>query len=89
MELARQLLGVGCVLALLWALVWVQRKKGVLPGSSRSKGNRVLELVERMPLTPHHSVHLLRVGDRNLLLGVHSAGFTLLSDDRHPGTAKS
>ena len=88
MELARQLLGVGCVLALLCALVWVQRRKGALPGLSRSKGNKMLELVERMPLTPHHSVHLLRVGDRTLLLGVHSSGFTLLSDDRNPGSTK-
>ena len=90
MELARQLLGVGFVLALLFALLWLQRKKGALTLSSRPKGgNKAIELIERMPLTPRHSVHLLRVGDRNLLLGVHDSGFTLLSEDRNPGSAKS
>ena len=90
MELARQLLGVGFVLALLFALLWLQRKKGALTFSSRSRdGNQAIELIERLPLTARHSVHLLRIGDRSLLLGVHDSGFTLLSEDQHPRSAKS
>ena len=88
MEIARQLLGIGCVLALLFALVWLQRKKGGLAFSSRARsGNKALQLIERLPLTPRHSVHLLRAGDRILLVGVHDSGFTLLSEDRNPGSA--
>jgi len=90
MELARQLLGVGCVLALLVALVWLQRKKGGLIGSLPGTGrNKTLELLERMRLTPHHSVHLLRVGERTFLLGVHNSGFTVLAEDRKPGPTPS
>ena len=85
MELARELLGVAAVFALLGILVWVGRRKGTLAGASFSRpGGRTLELVERLPLTAHHSVHLVRAGDRTLLVAVHNSGVTLLGDLAKP-----
>lgn len=81
MELARQTLSVVFVLALLGVLLWMLKKKGMINVRRASRsGTRSLELLERLPLTTHHSIHLVRVGDRKILLGVHSASLTLLCD---------
>ena len=90
MELAREILGVLIVLAILAGLLWAGRKKGTLFGrSTAGREGRRLELLERLPLTPQHSVHLLRVGDRTLLIGVHGSGLTILCDFSKPGLTQS
>jgi flagellar biosynthetic protein FliO len=90
MELARSLTGVAILFGLLGVLLWIARKKGTLAGLARSRsGGRMLEIVERVSLTGNHSVHLLRVGDRVLLVGVSSSGLTLLCDVSEPRPARS
>ncbi len=86
MELIRQLLALGLVFGLLALAVWLLRRQGLwrLGGCARAKkGLRRLEAVERLSLSPHHALHLVRVGERVLLIGVHSSGCTLL--DSLPG----
>ena len=81
MELFEQLSMVVAVLALLAGMLWVLRRKGVAAfrlGGSRNGSNRSLQLVERLALTPNHSLHLVRVADRTLLIGVAPGGCTLL-----------
>ena len=34
--------------------------------------------MERLALTPQHSLHLVRIGDRGLLVAAHAAGCTLI-----------
>ena len=81
MELTRSLFGVAILFGLLGALVWIARKKGRLLGVIGSgPDGRMLHVIERVPLTSNHSVHLLRAGDRTLLVGVHNSGLTLLCD---------
>ena len=46
-----------------------------LAGGSRLRN---LELVERLALSPQHSLHLVRMADRLLLLSVSPAGCSLL-----------
>ena len=69
MELIRQILAVAGVLLLLGASLWWLRHRGVasmrLPGGRK----RALEAVERVALSPHHSLHLVRLGGRGILLG--------------------
>jgi len=90
MELARSLTGVAILFGLLGVLIWIARKKGTFVGLPRSRsGGRTLEIVERIPLTANHSVHLLRVGDRTLLLGACSSGLTLLCDLSEPRPART
>jgi flagellar biosynthetic protein FliO len=81
MELVRQMLAVGLVFGLLGLAVWLLRRKGLvrLGGTGRAgKSPRRLEALERLPLSPQHALHLVRVADRLLLIGVHSSGCTLL-----------
>ena len=81
METIPQLLAVCGVLALLLTTVLWLRKRGLatlaLPGL-RTTGTRKLELVERLSLTAQHSLHLVRVDNRTLLIGVSPTGCSLL-----------
>jgi len=80
MELARSLLGIATVFALLGVLLWIGRRKGLILRASSRPGERRLELIERLSLTANHSVHLLRAGDRTLLVAVHNSGLTILCE---------
>lgn len=42
------------------------------------RGRRRLELLERLPLGPQHWLDLVRVGDREILIGRSPAGLTVL-----------
>lgn len=67
MDLVQQLAAVTLVLALLGAAAWLlQRKQLVLP---RRAGTRRLEVVERVVLGPQHSLALVRVDGRMMLVG--------------------
>ena len=61
-------------------LVWAMKRKGwarVRNRGSRDPQTR-LEVIDRLMLTPHHSVHLIRVADRTLLVGLSPNGCNLL-----------
>jgi flagellar biosynthetic protein FliO len=81
MDLLYQLSAVGLVLGLLAVALWALRRRGFVAGGSllrsRKAGSR-LEPLERLVLSPHHTLHLVRVADRALLIGAHAAGCTLL-----------
>ncbi len=82
MEIVRQLLAVLLVFAALGAAVWALRKNGSggwsgLSALKRKKTGR-LETIERVALSPHHALHLVRFGERALLIASHNAGCTLL-----------
>jgi flagellar biosynthetic protein FliO len=68
-----QMLVVFAVLGGLMALLWFLRRKGLaqvsLTPRKRAKG-RELEVLERLPLTATHSLHLVRAGRTVLLVGV-------------------
>jgi len=76
--MAEQLLAVLLVLALLAGTLWLLRRRGVatlnvsLP--KRLSGNKEMQILERMPLTAHHSLHLVRVRDQTILIGVSPSG---------------
>jgi flagellar biogenesis protein FliO len=49
--------------------------------SPRRGGNgRRVEVLERVPLTPQHALHLVRVSDKVLLIGTAPSGCTLLHE---------
>jgi flagellar biosynthetic protein FliO len=79
MELVQELAAVGAVLALLAATLWLLRRRGFagfLP-MKRPAGRR-LECLERLSLGPHHTLHLVRVGDTALLLASTPSGCGLV-----------
>jgi flagellar biosynthetic protein FliO len=87
MDVIRQSLAITFVFLLLWAALWFLRKKrGSLftPGRT-NKG--FLETRGKLALSAQHSVHVVRIGDRDLVLAVHPSGITMLCD--LPGSSAS
>ncbi len=79
-EWLRPLLSIALVLGLLAALRWwlgARRAPAIWRRGRGRKGGR-LEPLDRLSLTPQHSLHLVRVGNRAVLIGAHPAGCSLL-----------
>jgi flagellar biogenesis protein FliO len=93
MDLTRQLLGIAAVMALLIAsLAWLRRRGLAKPmsGPWQRARTRHLESLDRLSLTPQHSLHLVRMGGRAFLLGRSPAGVNLLaSSDWRPEEAQN
>ena len=73
----QQVLAVLLVFALLAGLLFLLRRKGLVHFATTSRNGgrrRQMESVERLALTPHHSLHLVRVADRVILLSLSPAG---------------
>ena len=81
MDLLQPAAAIVLVLGLLAAALFVLRKRGAgtfrLPGSAGSPQRR-LEVLERIALGPQHSVHLVRVGERCVLIGTAPSSCQLL-----------
>ena len=71
------MLAVIAVMALLAALHWWLRGRGAVRWG-KTKAPRRMELIERLPLTPHHSLHVVKAPDRTLLIAVSPNGCALL-----------
>ena len=68
-------------LALLGAAVWALKRRGLVTINAalvRPRAGKKLELIERLQLTPTHSVCLIRVDERLLLIGTAPASCRLL-----------
>ena len=94
METIQQVMSILFVLALLGAALWWLRRKGAAQiswGRHRNKPLRSLQLIERLSLTPQHSLHLVRMADRAMVIGVSPTGCSLLdsSDWKDLGVAMS
>jgi len=73
LQAAISLLGV-CVLA--WLVLRWAAKRGYGVGK---RGGR-MEVLERLPLDPRRSLHLVRVGDKALVIGTGDGAPTVLSE---------
>ena len=78
MESIRQVLAVSAVLALLAASLWWLRRKGLVRHGAGGSRKHTLQAVERLVLGPQHSLHLVRLADRGLLLATSPAGSAVL-----------
>jgi flagellar biosynthetic protein FliO len=89
MDLARESLAITFVLGALWAALWLLKKKGLVRtrGSLSSRGS--LESCGKLSLTAQHSIHVVRIGDRNLVLAVHPGGITFLCDAARAAAGES
>ena len=85
MDEIRQVLSVVTVLALLGGALWWLRRRGVAQFALQGRGSgkvKAMTVVERLSLTPQHSLHLVRIGERTILVAVSPGGCGLL--DRFP-----
>ena len=81
MDLIRESLGITIVFLLLWGALWLLKKKGIVgmrAMANRSSDTPCLQVVDKIRLTPQHSVHVVSVEGRRMVVGVHPSGFTLL-----------
>ncbi len=73
-----QIIAVFSVLTLLAAMLWLLRRRGLATVNTvlakRLSKQKWMQVVERMPLTANHSLHLVRIGDRVILIGVSPSG---------------
>ena len=88
MEILQQIAAIAVVFSLLGgALWWLRARNLVAFGPARPSTSR-LQVIDRIRLTPQHSVHILRAGDREFTIAVHPSGCTLLAAST-PGKEKS
>jgi flagellar biogenesis protein FliO len=84
MEVIQQTLVVIFVLGLLGAAIYWLRAQGIArfngQGVGRS-GARRMQTIERLPLSPQHSLHLVNVSGRVLLIAVSPGGCSLLDGE--------
>jgi flagellar biogenesis protein FliO len=63
MDLIQPLAAIIFVAAILGGVLFLLKKRGGAP-----TGPRRLEVVDRVSLGPHHALHLVRAGDRMVLI---------------------
>ena len=81
MDVIEQMTAVALVLMLLGATLWWLRRRGLAVLSlTRRPGGRRMECVERLPLGPQHALHLIRLGDTELLVASSPSGCSLVKD---------
>ena len=81
MESIEQALSVLLVLALLGATLWWLRRRGMAAFAFKgSTGGRrkSIQVIERQALTPQHSLHLVKVENRTMLIAASPAGCSIL-----------
>jgi flagellar biogenesis protein FliO len=91
MEPLQQAAAVLLVLVLLGAAIYALRAKGLVTMLRRSSGGtnqRQLESIDRLPLTPHHSLHLVRVEGRTVLIAVSPGGCSIVAGDPDGGAVR-
>jgi flagellar biogenesis protein FliO len=76
MDVYFQLLSV-CAVGAVAALAWWLRRGGPL-SYKRDRPARWVEVVERVHLTPQHSIHVVRVGECHVVLAVHGSAVTVI-----------
>jgi flagellar biosynthetic protein FliO len=76
----QQILAIFLVLALLVIALWLLRRKGLASVNwslaRRHTGTKQMQVLERVALSGHHSLHLVRVRDRVILVGLSPSSCT-------------
>jgi flagellar biogenesis protein FliO len=82
MDILRQSLAITFVFALLWTAMWLLRRKGRMRiGTGKNRGHcGLLESRGKLVLSQQHSIQLVRIGTRELVLALHPSGVTLLAE---------
>jgi flagellar biogenesis protein FliO len=84
MDVLRQVFSILLVFSLLGAVLWALRRGGRVnfQGFARKRilGNtRAMIAVERLSLTPQHTLHVVRIHGRELLVATHPQGCSVVT----------
>jgi flagellar biogenesis protein FliO len=79
-EEMQQTMAVVAVLMALGGAIYLLRSKGIVQFGMKNAGAGVrrLQAIERLPLTPQHSLHLVKVAGRVMLIAVSPQGCSIL-----------
>ena len=80
MDFGQQYLAVGVVLGVLGGGLWWLRRHGYAVRPIGGRGGRSLESLERLALSPQHTLHLVRAGKAVVLVGCSPQGCRILRD---------
>ena len=85
MDVLRQAGSVLLVFSLLGAVLWALRRGGriSIQGFARKRllgSTKEMASLERLALTPQHTLHRVRVCGREILVATHPQGCTVLTD---------
>lgn len=81
MEMIDQAAAIVLVLGVTAGVAWWLRRRGVLQAAlPRRPGRKRLESLERLPLGPQQTLHLVRLGEKGLLVAATPAGCRLLAN---------
>jgi hypothetical protein len=88
MDVLRQVFSVLLVFSLLGAVLWLLRRGGRVSfqgfarkrvlGYFRGNSRSLIEL-ERLALTPQHSLHIVRINGREVVVATHPQGCTVVT----------
>jgi flagellar biogenesis protein FliO len=86
MDSMQQAFSVVLVLALLGCTLWWLRRKGMAQLAFRTPAGKrkSIQVIERLALTPHHSLHLVKVSGRMMLIAASPAGCSILEGFTEP-----
>ncbi len=70
LDIAQYLLSFGLVIGLLLGLLWMLKRIQTQGGLKRRQGSQRIEIVESASLGARQKLVLVRLGDREVLLGV-------------------
>ncbi len=87
-DLIGRMAAAGIVIVLAWVAAHILRRRPPAeraPGRGlhwlrSSAGQKTLYSEARLALTPHHSLHVVRVGARRYLLSAHPAGLSTIAE---------
>ena len=80
MDVIRQSLAITFVFFLLWVALWFLRKRRGIPFSTGRSAKGLLESRAKLALSAQHSLHLVRIPGRDIVVALHPSGVTLLSE---------
>jgi flagellar biosynthetic protein FliO len=78
MDLIQPFAGILLVMALLGGALLLLKRRGLAMPRLQSQGARKLEVIERVSLGPHHALHLVRMGERCVLIATAPSSCQLL-----------
>jgi len=82
-DVYRQFVGVLLVLGILVTVLYLLKQRGIVRFKSvRGLGasDRLVKVVERIPLTSQHTVHLVQIGERRVLIASSPGSCQLITE---------
>jgi flagellar biosynthetic protein FliO len=79
-EMYRQFFGVMVVLAILIAVIYLLKQRGIARFAGMRGPERIVKVIERIPLTAQHAVHVVQIGQRRVLLSSSPGSCQLIAE---------